>query len=190
VSREGRVFVALQRSSAGARPMWVLGLDANGQPDFGTRTDGVVSINFNTFDTEQATALTFDETLGRLYVTGSGYDRTSCLHFRPSTGNQSLLAALAPDGTIDMSFRGDGKAVIDFTDSTTDVPVDIVMDGERVVTQLYGDHEVNGFGLFRYTIETGQSGQPCSAGSCDGVGRCLNEASRIAGRSRVKVCRP
>lgn len=102
---DDKILVAGRVHISGQDDVLVMRFNADGTFDSSFGSDGVVTIDFHGFD-DQARDL-FLQADGKIVVAG---ERTA------SDGSTSSLAVvrLNTDGTLDTSFDGDGKAVVDF----------------------------------------------------------------------------
>jgi len=136
----GQVVAAGCADCDGVAPDFAVArFDADGQPDGGFGTDGLVRLTFGTNLAENATAVAVQGN-GKVVVAGS-------------VNGDFAVARLTTSGLPDNTFSGDGKVRTDITSGSGDGAADVVIqsDGKILVA---GTRAVGGstrFAIVRYT---------------------------------------
>jgi hypothetical protein len=179
VSGQGIAYVAGEWKDDHGRHLGgvVEALDGRGQPlaHFGgTKPPGA---NFDTdgmtFTTSSSqgfrpASIEYSDDLERIYVVGRGVSGGE---------SRTLAVALRADGRRDDTFGGEGLVTANIGASDLELPVDSVLDGERLVAlavmQNTSGDAPKGAGVIRWAIDAGGTGEPCKrAHACIGEGIC------------------
>lgn len=139
IQPDGKIIVVGEVPSAGGSPdFFVIRYEPDGSLDTTFSLDGIVTNNFGNDDAAFAVALQAD---GKIVVIG----RTNAV----SGSDDFAVARYLPNGSLDTTFSGDGRAVNGFGGDDTGRCVLIQADGKIVV----GGNTDGDFGILRYNLD-------------------------------------
>lgn len=141
VQEDGKILVAGGATIGSDVDMAVLRYNADGSLDSEFDGDGIALTSFGLLDIALAMALQDD---GRIVVSGGTLD----------TG-RTVLARYDPDGSLDASFDGDGKAITDVVGGVTDAGAAIALQTDGKIVVAGGSAGAEGAFVVRYNVDGG-----------------------------------
>lgn len=127
IQTDGKILVAGQTATSANYDFCLLRFNANGDPDNTFSSDGVVVTNFGSNDYGRSIAIQAD---GKILVAGNSYNGTDY--------DFSVARYRKEDGSLDVTFSGDGKLVTTFDGTSNDY-------GQSVVLQSDGKIVMGGY---------------------------------------------
>jgi uncharacterized delta-60 repeat protein len=169
VQTDNKIVVAMHRFAGSALTFAVMRLNPDGTLD-NTFSVGIVVIDLGV-QVASANAVAV-QTDGKIVVAGLAY-----------FGNQAdmVAARLNSNGTLDTSFNGSGKVILDFGVSATASALAIQSDGKIVLAGNAGNYPTSDFALARLEPDGGLDT------SFNGNGKIIQDFGGPAGASGVAI---